>query len=119
MSKKQSNNLSWDDFQKLGNPENAPQESKETTMKLDHFISNSTIRVHLEKKGRGGKAVSIIRGLKMTNTNMKQLEKSLKSHCGVGGSQKNNEIIIQGDQRDKIIAYLTKLGARDIKKAGA
>ena len=88
-------------------------------MKTDHFISQSVIRVHLEKKGRGGKAVSIIKGLKMTNAKMKEIERALKSHCGVGGTQKNNEIIIQGDHRDKIIAYLRRLGAKDIKKAGA
>jgi len=118
MSKNKGVNLNWDDFQKLGNPENAPEEQKEE-MKTDHFISQSVIRVHLEKKGRGGKAVSIIKGLKMTNAKMKEVEKALKSHCGVGGTQKNNEIIIQGDHRDKIIAYLQKLGAKDIKKAGA
>ena len=87
--------------------------------KPDHFLAKSIIRVHLEKKGRGGKSVSIIRGLDMTNALMKDLEKELKSHCGVGGSQKNGEIIVQGDQRDKIIAYLTKKGAKNIKKAGA
>lgn len=119
MSSKKEKNLSWDAFQKLGNPANAPEEPKEEMMKVDHFIANSVIRVHLEKKGRGGKAVSIIKGLKMTNAYMKDIEKKLKSHCGVGGSQKNNEIIIQGDQRDKIINFLTKLGAKDIKKAGA
>lgn len=119
MGKKKSINLNWGDFQKLGNPENAPEEPKEAPKKVDHFIAKSTIRVHLEKKGRGGKPTSIIRGLQMTNALMKDLERKLKSHCGVGGTQKNGEIIIQGDQRDKIIAYLKSLGAKDIKKSGA
>lgn len=85
---------------------------------MKHFLEKSSIRVHLEKKGRGGKAVSIIRGLTMTDTMMKDLEKAIKSHCGVGGTQKNGEIIIQGEQRDKIIDFLKAKGATDIKKSG-
>lgn len=119
MAKNKNNNLSWDQFQSLGNPENAPEMPKEKLKGPDIFIAESTIRVHLEKKGRGGKSVSIVRGLKMTNAMMKDIEKALKSHCGVGGSQKNGEIIIQGDQRDKIIKYLEGRGAKNIKKAGA
>lgn len=118
MDNKKAKNLSWDAFQKLGNPENAPKE-KVMEKSADHFIAKSVIRIHLEKKGRGGKPVSIIKGLQMTNAKMKELERKLKSHCGVGGTQKNNEIIMQGDQRDKIIVFLKKLGAKDIKKSGA
>ena len=119
MSKKKQISLSWDAFQSMGNPENAPEEPQSDPMKEDHFISKSTIRVHLEKKGRGGKPVSIIKGLQMTDSYMKDIAKALKAKCGVGGSQKNGEIILQGDQRDKIIAHLKGLGAKDIKKAGA
>jgi len=119
MSKKKQTQLSWDAFQALGNPENAPEEPKSTPVKADHFVSKSIIRVHLEKKGRGGKPVSIIKGLEMTDAYMKDIAKDLKAKCGVGGSQKNGEIILQGDQRDKIIAHLKSIGAQDIKKAGA
>lgn len=119
MSKKKGVNISWADLQSMGNPENAPSEPEEKNMDQNHFVAQSVIRVHLEKKGRGGKAVSIIRGLKMTDTKMKEIERKLKSICGVGGTQKNQEIIIQGDHRDKIITYLKKLGATDIKKSGA
>lgn len=119
MNSKKGINITWDDLQKMGNPDNAPAEKKENKPMANHFLEKSTIRVHLEKKGRGGKAVSIIKGIQMTNTMMKDIEKKLKSHCGVGGTQKNGEILIQGDHRDKIIALLTKMGAKDIKKAGA
>jgi len=119
MSKKKPVNLSWDAFQNMGNPENAPEMPGEKEKPKNHFIAKSTIRVHLEKKGRGGKPVSIIRGLEMTDTMMKTIEKKLKGMCGVGGTQKNGEIIMQGDQRDKIIKYLVSQGATDIKKSGA
>jgi len=118
MSKKKSINLSWDALQKMGNPENAPDMPEENEKPKNHFIAKSTIRVHLEKKGRGGKPVSIVKGLEMTNTMMKDIEKKLKSLCGVGGTQKNGEIIIQGDKRDKIVEYLKSRGAKDIKKSG-
>ena len=103
----------------MGNPENAPEEPKEKLKGKDHFIAKSVIRIHLEKKGRGGKSVSIVRGLEMTNTMMKEVEKELKSICGVGGSQKNNEVIIQGDKRQKILEYFKKHGATNVKLAGA
>lgn len=115
MGKKETN-LSWDDFVKMGNPENAPDipEEKES---IDY--STFTIRVHLEKKGRGGKAVSLIRGLEdLGDDELTALGKHLKSKCGVGGSVKNGEIIIQGEHRDKIIGILKDKGYKNIKKAG-
>ena len=106
-------------FKNLENPDNAEEPKDEVPQNdIKHFVQKSIIRIHLEKKGRGGKAVSIIRGLKMTNTLMKKIEKELKAQCGVGGSQKNGEIIIQGDKREKILEYFKKLGARDVKKSG-
>lgn len=121
MSGNKNKNLDWEQFRALGNPENAPEEpQEEKKLKgVETFIAKSTIRVLLEKKGRGGKWVSIVRGLEMTDTMMKEIEKALKARCGVGGSQKNGEIILQGDQRDKIIEYLKSRGARNIKKSGA
>ena len=110
--------LSWDEFQSMGNPENAPETEQDDEEDTNHFIKKSRIRVHLEKKGRGGKTVSIVRGLEMTNTMMKDFESELKSYCGTGGTQKNGEIIIQGDQRNKIIDFFRKKGATDVKKSG-
>ncbi len=116
MSKKKGISISWEDLQSMGNPDNAPEEIKEEKNPMQHFIAKSTIRVHYEK--RNGKPTSIVKGLDMTNAMMKDLERALKSHCGVGGTQKNGEIIIQGDNRDKIIDYLKKQGAKNIKKSG-
>ena len=80
--------------------------------------NDDVVRVWLDRKNRGGKEVSVIRGLSGTTDTLKSLAKELKSSCGVGGSVKDGEIIIQGNHRDKIIAILKKKGYVDIKKAG-
>lgn len=120
MNKKQDKVLNWDEFRNLGNPENVPNQEEEIEkIDFDQELSNMCIRVHLEKKGRGGKSVSIVKGIELDSEYLKELASKLKSYCGVGGSVKKQEIIIQGDQRDKIISRLREMGAKDIKKAGA
>ncbi len=75
------------------------------------------IRVMLDKKQRGGKVVTLLTGFVMTNDDLEGLAKMLKIKCGVGGSAKDNEILIQGDFRDKILEMLLQLGYK-AKKAG-
>lgn len=77
------------------------------------------LRVILETKQRAGKAVTVVFGFKGPEEVLEELGKKLKSHCGTGGSVKEGEIIVQGDQRDKVIAYLVKNGYTNTKKSGA
>lgn len=68
------------------------------------------LRVSLDKKARRGKQVSLVTGFVGTEDDLKALSKLLKNKCGVGGSAKDGEIIIQGDVRQKIKDILTKEG---------
>lgn len=107
--------LNWDDFKALGNPENAdpdPIEEQPKSFKIP-------IKVHYEKKGRGGKEAVIIRGLNEdANHDLEAICKTLKSKIGVGGAAKDGEIILQGNHRDRIVAILQDMGFTNVKKAG-
>lgn len=76
-----------------------------------------TIKIRLEKKGRGGKAVSVLFNFPHNPKYFTDLTKKLKANCGTGGTFKDDTIEIQGDQREKIKNYLEKLGFQ-VKLAG-
>jgi translation initiation factor 1 len=69
----------------------------------------------MEKKGRGGKTVTLVRGFIGTEDDLKELGKLLKTKCGVGGSAKESEIIIQGDFKQRIIDLLKAEGYTQTK----
>ncbi len=74
------------------------------------------LKVKLETKHRAGKAVTLIVGFIGKNEDLEDLGKKLKSFCGTGGSAKDGEIIVQGDQRDKVIQWLLKNGYKLAKR---
>ena len=86
-----------DDFEEMTEVDNADQR----------------LRTRIEKKHRGGKVVTIISGYE--GLGIDDLTKTLKTSCGVGGSAKDGEIILQGDVRKKAVERLKKLGYVDVK----
>lgn len=72
--------------------------------------------VFLDKSGRAGKQVTVIGGFTGTPGDLDALARTLKTRCGVGGSVKSGEILIQGDLRDKVLDILKSTGYRAVKK---
>jgi translation initiation factor 1 len=113
------NNKKFTDFTELAkfvfdeNPDYVPE--PESNNKDDY--DKQFLEAHFSKKGRGGKIVTIIKGFEGSEQALKKLGKELKNSLGVGGSVKDGDIIIQGNNRDKIIQLLKDKGFK-VKKIG-
>ncbi|MGB0863874.1 MAG: translation initiation factor [Saprospiraceae bacterium] len=75
------------------------------------------LKVWIDRKRRKGKEVTLITGFVGQEDDLKALGKTLKTKCGVGGSAKDGEVIVQGNQREKVVALLIEMGYK-AKKAG-
>ena len=89
---------------------------KEEPVKED-IVGDGNVRVRPEKKGRGGKVVTVISGLPMAGNDLKAYAKQLKKRCGGGGAVKDGAIELQGDHVDVMVEYLKKEGY-DAKRSG-
>jgi translation initiation factor 1 len=76
-----------------------------------------TVYLHRESSGRGGKAVSLVKNLTLSENDLRSLAKKLKQECGTGGTIKDGIIEIQGEHRERIAQVLQKLGYK-VKIAG-
>ena len=74
------------------------------------------LKITVDKKQRAGKVVTLITGFEGKEEDVEKLSKQLKTFCGTGGSVKDNTIIIQGDNKEKVFQWLHKNGYKLTKK---
>lgn len=86
-----------------------PTENKEPEVETLP-AAKQRLTVAIDRRNRGGKQVTLIKGFVGTEEDLNSLARTLKTKCGVGGSAKDDEIVIQGDFRDKIVSLLTSMG---------
>lgn len=91
------------------NPDFRPDEGQEREVETLPAEKQKLV-VAIDRRNRGGKQVTLVKGFVGKDEDLNDLARKLKTKCGVGGSAKDGEIVMQGDLRDKIVTILTSLG---------
>ena len=89
-----------------------PHEENQDNPSIQEQQGKKIIDIILDKKGRKGKTATIIANLNLDEDSIKNLAAMLKKECGVGGSSRDEEILLQGDMRDRALNYLKGLGLK-------
>lgn len=97
------------------NPDFKPDASEESQEELP--ADKQVLRIWLER-GKGGKESTVVKGFIGPDERLEALAKVLKNKCAAGGNAKDGIILIQGDHRDKVLAFLLESGYKNTKKAG-
>lgn len=84
----------------------------------EKFVQKEPLVCKYEKKGRNGKPVTLIEGFEGSDDDLKKISKKIKTTLGIGGSEKDGTIIIQGDNRDKIMEILKDMGYKTKRVGG-
>lgn len=117
MSKKSSGGLVYSTEFGRACPECRQPQDQCVCQQPERPQGDGIVRVSRDSKGRGGKVVTLVTGVPLPDAELKTLAKALKQRCGVGGALKDGVIEIQGDQRELLVAELSKRGFT-VKKAG-
>ena len=93
-------------------------EEQDFELPKEVFKQREPLVCKFEKKGRNGKPVTLIEGWEGDDEGLKEISKKIKTKLGIGGSEKDGIIIIQGDNRDKIMAILKDMGYKTKRVGG-
>jgi len=124
MAKNKPKKVKLNDLSSLGgmvystNPDYDFEEEEGSDQESSTAPGDMVLYVSRDKKGRGGKVATLVEGFNGPESDLVELGKFLKQRCGVGGSAKNGEIIVQGDKRDKVAQLLRDEGYKVKLKGG-
>ena len=93
-------------------------EEQDFEMPKEKFVQKEALVCKFEKKGRHGKPVTLVEGFEGSYEELKKISKKIKTTLGIGGSEKDGTIIIQGDNRDKIMKILKEMGYKTKRVGG-
>ena len=113
---KKKNRLTGNGIVYSTDPSFSPEPEEQSVETL--IPGEQLLRISLDTKQRAGKVVTLITGFIGSDADLEALGKQLRNYCGTGGSAKEGIMLVQGDQREKVMQYLQKQGYTKAKKIG-